>query len=355
MKSADIEFHSVHKRYGSFVALDNVSLRIESGEFFALLGPSGSGKSTLLGALAGFIPLTGGDITVNQKRIDGMPPHKRNIGMVFQHYSLFPFLTVAENVAFPLDIRGMAKQAKADAVAKMLDMVRLSDFAERYPKQLSGGQQQRVALARAAVYDPPLLLMDEPLGALDKKLREEMQYEIKSFHSKIGSSILYVTHDQEEAASMADRIAIMKDGRLTQCGTPRELYERPNSAFVANFLGEANVFEIVKGQENVEGFAITRCGLRIRQNTAAPYSAELRALIRPEQIQFCEGGSGANCYSGFIEDVVYFAGFVRYRVRVLEGPVVTIRYPLHSITDRPIGMPVSIGWNADDTRFIRGD
>jgi len=353
MRGAELEFRNAAKNYGAFVALEPTSIHIDTGEFFALLGPSGSGKSTLLGTVAGFVPLSGGDIMLNGERIDNLPPYKRNIGMVFQHYSLFPFRTVAQNVAFPLEMRKRNKTEITEAVSRMLEMVRLSHLGERYPKQLSGGQQQRVALARAAVYDPPLLLMDEPLGALDKKLREEMQYEIRSFHRKIGSTVLYVTHDQEEAAAMADRMAIMNRGQIEQCGSPRELYDKPRNAFVANFLGEANIFHLDDDQPERDGFAFTKEGIAIRRNPTTPRPPKLVACVRPEQVLFLDRESPGNSYDGAIEDVVYFAGYVRYRIRVDNGPTILTRSPLDAQADRrPIGCKVRIGWAVDDTKFI---
>lgn len=353
MNGAKLEFRNAAKNYGDFTALQPTSIAIEPGEFFALLGPSGSGKSTLLGTVAGFVPLSDGDILLNSARIDGLPPYKRNIGMVFQNYSLFPFRTVAQNVAFPLELRGEPKSRISDLVTRMLEKVRLSHLGDRFPKQLSGGQQQRVALARAAIYDAPLLLMDEPLGALDKKLREEMQYEIKTFHREVGSTVLYVTHDQEEAASMADRMAIMNNGRLEQCGSPRELYDKPCNAFVANFLGEANIFHIDGSNHNCDGFAHTREGLAIRQTQSSVNEDNTVACIRPEQIRFSEAGEVGNNYSGVIVDVVYYAGYIRYRVQVTDQCIVSIRTPLTSgATARPVGTQVNIGWDEADTKFI---
>ena len=245
-RGAALEFAGLGKRYGAVAALLPTDLTIAPGEFFAVLGPSGSGKSTLLGTVAGFVAPSGGRVLIDGIDITAAPPHRRNIGMVFQNYALFPYLSVAQNIAFPLKMRRLKRAEIAARVTRALEMVRLAGFADRMPAQLSGGQQQRVALARAAVYDPPLLLMDEPLGALDKNLREEMQEELRQFHRGVGATILYVTHDQQEAASMADRMAIMNHGAIEQVGPPHELYERPRNSFVARFLGEANMFGIVR-------------------------------------------------------------------------------------------------------------
>ena len=219
------------------MALQPTSMTVAPGEFFALLGPSGSGKSTLLGTIAGFVAPSGGRVLVDGTDITGMSPHRRNIGMVFQNYALFPYLTVAQNIAFPLKMRRLPKSEITPRVDRALEMVRLGGFGPRMPAQLSGGQQQRVALARAAVYDPPLLLMDEPLGALDKNLREEMQEELRQFHHTVGATILYVTHDQQEAASMADRIAIMNHGKAEQIGSPHEVYDATEQQFRRPLFG----------------------------------------------------------------------------------------------------------------------
>ncbi|MBE9554440.1 MAG: ABC transporter ATP-binding protein, partial [Proteobacteria bacterium] len=236
-----VRFIDVQKSYdGEILVVKNLNLDIARGEFLTMLGPSGSGKTTCLMMLAGFEPATNGDITLNGKPINNVPPHKRGIGMVFQNYALFPHMTVAENLAFPLEVRRMSKDEIESRVTRALEMVRLPEMAGRRPGQLSGGQQQRVAVARALVFDPDLVLMDEPLGALDKNLREEMQYEIKHIHESLGVSVVYVTHDQSEALTMSNRIAVFDDGIVQQLSTPDALYERPENAFVAQFIGENN-------------------------------------------------------------------------------------------------------------------
>ncbi len=239
-----ISLQQLSKTYGGgAVGVRDVSLEIRRGTFVSLLGPSGSGKTTTLMMLAGFEEPDGGRVVVEGRDMAGVPPYERNLGMVFQNYALFPHMTVGDNVAFPLEVRGMARAARQEAVARALTLVQLDGYAERYPRQLSGGQQQRVALARALVYDPPVLLMDEPLGALDKKLRRHMQTELKALQRKLGITVVYVTHDQEEAMSMSDVIAVMHQGRVAQFGSPAELYARPNSVFVADFLGETNFLD----------------------------------------------------------------------------------------------------------------
>ncbi|TIT77597.1 MAG: ATP-binding cassette domain-containing protein, partial [Mesorhizobium sp.] len=231
-RGAAIDLESVTKAYGAFKALDGVSLRIEPGEFMTLLGPSGSGKTTTLNVIAGFTDVSSGKLLVGGNSVVGVPAHKRNIGVVFQHYALFPHMTVGRNVAYPLTLRGVGQDERKARVAKALDMVKMGDFAHRYPSELSGGQQQRVALARAIVFDPPL-------GALDKKLREWLQLEIKRIHRELGTTFVYVTHDQEEALVLSDRIAVFNRGRIEQVGTGRQLYDEPATLFVGRFIGDS--------------------------------------------------------------------------------------------------------------------
>ena len=239
-----VSIRSAAKRYGPVVALDDVSLDIAPGEFVSLLGPSGSGKTTLLGILGGFVQPSSGAVWVGERDITFAPPHKRDIGIVFQNYALFPHMSVGENVAFPLRARRQPKATWAKKVADALAMVELSGYENRGIGQLSGGQRQRVALARAMVFEPQLILMDEPLSALDKQLRETMQIELRRLHRKLGATIVYVTHDQREALTMSDRVAVLKNGRLVQIDTPERLYDRPCDAFVASFIGEATLLAV---------------------------------------------------------------------------------------------------------------
>jgi putative spermidine/putrescine transport system ATP-binding protein len=344
---APVVFQGVGKTYGPLTALHQTTLGVEAGEFFALLGPSGSGKSTLLGTVAGFVPPSRGRVLIGDVDITSVPPHRRNIGMVFQNYALFPYLTVFGNIAFPLQMRRLPRTEIDRRVRRILDVVRLPGLADRLPGQLSGGQQQRVALARAAVYDPPVLLMDEPLGALDKNLREEMQDEIRQFHRAIGATILYVTHDQQEAASMADRMAIMNHGRLEQVGPPRALYDLPCNAFVASFLGEANLFRI-----------IDRDGNRLRTEPGLALAASggpgAIACVRPEHLVITASPPGhANAFSGTVDDVVHGAGTIRYRVRLAPDCIVTIRAkPDRRAPDFTVGDRVGVGWDAEDTLIL---
>jgi putative spermidine/putrescine transport system ATP-binding protein len=353
---AAVSFIGLEKRYGTVKALMPTTLEILSGEFFAIIGPSGSGKSTLLGVTAGFIPASAGQILVNGRDLVGEPPYTRNIGMVFQNYSLFPHMTVAENIAFPLKMRGKPAAEIDGKVARMLEAVRLADFGSRRPQQLSGGQQQRVALARAAVYDPLLLLMDEPLGALDKNLREEMQEEIKRFQAAIGTTVIYVTHDQQEAACMADRIAVMNNGAIIQIATPRELYENPRTSFVASFLGEANLMKI----DQITGGGVNGCTARVlggrivRTASATLPPSRSALLVRPENITIGdERGAAENRFQGEIADVVYTAGSVRYRVRLGDDLVLTVRVPSrHGIVLQELGDTVTVAWRASDTIIV---
>jgi len=353
-QGAQVEYRDVAKTYGHVHALRPTSLAIEPGEFFSIIGPSGSGKTTLLGVTAGYIPPTGGQILVNGKNIVGVPPFQRNIGMVFQNYALFPHMTVGDNVGFALRMRGVGKSEVASRVKRMLDLVRLSDMAGRRPGQLSGGQQQRVALARAAVYDPLLLLMDEPLSALDKNLREAMQDEIKQFQATLGSTVLYVTHDQAEAAAMSHRIAIMNHGELAQVGSPRDLYEHPVNRFVANFLGEANLFDLSEVTAHGTGArALTTQGL-VLTSAMAPNGSAQCACVRPETLNLATGPVEAdNLLEGRIVDATYTAGSLRYRIEIAPGLVLTKRTPsVRGEALMPTGTEVRLYWRAEDTLLV---
>lgn len=283
-----LAINSVTKRFGDVTAVDGVSLDIRPGEFLTLLGPSGSGKTTLLMMIAGFQDITDGDILVGGTSVAGMAPEKREFGMVFQGYALFPHMTVARNISYPLDVRRWERARSRSRVSEMLDLVQLKGFEERYPRQLSGGQQQRVALARALSFSPKVLLLDEPLGALDRKLRVDVQEQLKAIHRQVGTTFIYVTHDQEEALTMSDRIVILNQGRIVQMGTPSELYEHPNSRFAASFLGKSNF--------------ITRQG-RVY-------------ALRPEKIDVHSKGKGrgGNAVTGRIETVTYMGSQIKLTV-----------------------------------------
>ena len=352
---AAVSIDGLGRRYGEVVALHPTTLEIAAGEFFSLIGPSGSGKTTLLGAIAGFLAPSCGDVRVDGTSIVETPPYRRNIGMVFQNYSLFPHMNVFDNIAFPLRMRKVPKSAIETRVRRMLDVVRLPDVGERMPTQLSGGQQQRIALARAAIYDASLLLMDEPLGALDKNLREEMQFEIKQFHHAIGTTIIYVTHDQDEAATMSDRIAILNRGHVEQIGTPRDLYEQPINAFVASFLGQANMFDLASVTAGPDGVisARARNGLELVAALAPATRRSLVACVRPEAIVLADRPLATpNALCGVLRDRIYTAGSIWYRI-VVGDVAIAVRKPAQRKLDQfTSGMTVYLGWDATDTLLI---
>lgn len=284
-----LTLETIVKSYdGKIRAVDGVSLAIEKGEFVTFLGPSGSGKTTTLMMIAGFERPTSGTITLSGRPIDPVPPHRRNIGMVFQNYALFPNMSVARNVGYPLRMRGVAKAQIRDKVAAMLRIVGLSAFADAEPRNLSGGQQQRVALARALVFDPDVLLLDEPLGALDKNLREQMQIEIRRIHRELGVTTVYVTHDQTEAMTMSDRIAVFNAGRIEQVASPLEIYGRPQTVFVAGFIGDNNIFPATK---NGADYAVDGLGI-VKIAGAAPGSGAHHISVRPESIRLAKSSEG---------------------------------------------------------------
>ena len=306
------------KKFGEFVAVDNVSLKVKNGEFLTLLGPSGSGKSTILMMIAGFQTPTFGKILLNGENILFKPSHKRNIGVAFQNYALFPHMTVFNNIAFPLRMRKMSKQDIDKKVRRVLEQVELTEFRYRYPKQLSGGQQQRVSLARAIVFNPPVLLLDEPLGALDKKLRESMQLEIKHLHESIGITMVYVTHDQGEALTMSDRIAVLKNGRIEQLGSPVDLYEKPRNKFVADFIGETNLITdmTVSGQHGRFTKLISSTGLEIYlAGCPTGTSGKFNLALRPERIKFLSSPEEqVNSFKVVVKETIYLGECVKYKV-----------------------------------------
>ena len=308
--SNEVIIRDAVKRYGDFTALNGVSLNIKEGEFFTLLGPSGCGKTTLLRMIAGFNSIEGGDFYFGEKRINDVPAHKRDIGMVFQNYAIFPHLTVKENVAYGLKARKVGKQEMETRVSEALELVQISHLADRKPNELSGGQQQRVALARAFVIEPSVLLMDEPLSNLDAKLRVQMRTVIKKLQRRLGITTIYVTHDQEEALAISDRIAVMKDGNIMQIGTPNEIYAKPQNPFVAGFIGVSNFLdcEVRDGRTVVQGEITVDIPLRKALSGKAKLSA------RPEQLFFSEQGMpGKVLFSTFLGD------FIEYEVELDNG------------------------------------
>ncbi|QIG48076.1 ABC transporter ATP-binding protein [Nordella sp. HKS 07] len=354
-----VRFVNVQKSYdGATLVVKNLNLDIAKGEFVTMLGPSGSGKTTTLMMLAGFEPTTSGEIFLNGQPISGMPPHKRGIGMVFQNYALFPHMTVNENLAFPLQVRRLGKSEIESRVKTALEMVELPGFGNRRPSQLSGGQQQRVAVARALVFDPDLVLMDEPLGALDKQLREQMQYEIRHLHERLGITVVYVTHDQGEALTMSDRIAVFKDGIVQQLSSPAELYERPQNSFVAQFIGENNRLQGVV--EDMAGNGTCKVKLTSGEvvNASAVKVAKKgdRTLLslRPERVKINPGDSGgANVIQGSVEEIIYLGDHVRTRLAVAGQSDFIVKIPNN--TERPAlkeGTTVRIGWEPEDCRAL---
>ncbi|MCC7276490.1 MAG: ABC transporter ATP-binding protein [Alphaproteobacteria bacterium] len=337
------------KLYGSLAAVSDVSFTIERGRFVTLLGPSGSGKTTLLMAIAGFVQPTTGDILLDDRVITDLPPDKRNFGMVFQGYALFPHMTVADNVWFPLRARGIGRAAARERVAEALDLVQMGHLAGRLPTQLSGGQQQRVALARALVFRPDLLLLDEPLSALDKKLRADLQWELKELHRRLGTTFVYVTHDQAEALSMSDDIVILRDGRIEQRGGPRELYERPATRFVADFLGKSNFIRgtvRALGADSfayaVDGHAFAQAG---RPGPAAAGDPVLVAL-RPEKMAVAAARPDLpNALAGTITAFNYHGTSYHLQIATEVAGTLTVTVPAWNCPiDPALGTAVWIGW-----------
>jgi putative spermidine/putrescine transport system ATP-binding protein len=349
-----VVFDQVQKSYdGETLVVKNLNLSIAQGEFLTMLGPSGSGKTTCLMMLAGFETSTHGEIRLAGNPINDIPPHKRGIGMVFQNYALFPHMTVAENLAFPLQVRKMNKATTRDKVAKALDMVQMGEFGDRRPSQLSGGQQQRVALARALVFEPELVLMDEPLGALDKQLREHMQYEIKHIHERLGVTVVYVTHDQSEALTMSDRIAVFDDGVIQQLAPPAVLYEKPDNAFVASFIGENNkltaqIDSIANGIANVTidgGNQVQALAINCGDNGNTMLS------IRPERVLL--SSDAPNRLDGKVLELIYLGDHIRCRMAVAGHDEFIVKVPNSSDhAALTVGETCPVGWVTEDCRAL---
>lgn len=360
VKGAEIQITDLVKTYGSFKAIDKVSLTVKAGEFLTLLGSSGSGKTTTLMAVAGFVEPDSGEIRLDGKDLSSLAPEKRGLGIVFQNYALFPNYDVFENIAFPLRLRRVPKQEIDKLVWNALELIDLTSCAKRRISELSGGQQQRVALARAFVFSPPVLLMDEPLGALDRKLREQLQSEIKKIQRNLGVTVIYVTHDQEEALAMSDRIAIMSHGRIAQLGTPEEVYEQPSSPFVAGFLGESNLFPVsVSGQEGdslqlkAEGdhtFLGRWGGL---DHGTDHRKTNTVAMVRPESFRLHSGAEGSgNKLRAEILQRDFLGPSVRLTVASSFGEVIA-RIPRRDYSaELEVGSTIDLTWNADETRVF---
>lgn len=359
--TAFVRFEDVQKSYdGEALVVKNLNLDIEQGEFLTMLGPSGSGKTTCLMMLAGFETATHGNILINGKKIDNTAPHKRGIGMVFQNYALFPHMSVAENLAFPLEVRKMGRSDIQQRVKRVLDMVELSDLGDRMPAQLSGGQQQRIAVARALVFEPSLVLMDEPLGALDKNLREQMQYEIKHIHERLGVTVVYVTHDQSEALTMSNRIAVFDDGVVQQLDAPNKLYEHPGNAFVAAFIGENNRL-VGTVTETRQGVCMVQLdnGDRVRASAVNidGVGARTTLSLRPERVLVIPEKDMPehvdNVFEAEVLELIYLGDHIRARVRVCGDDEFIVKVPNTGIGSRlSEGRRIDVGWSVEDCHAL---
>ena len=359
-----IELVDVTKRYGDAVALDGISLRIDAGEFFCLLGPSGCGKTTTLNLIGGFIPLTSGELRIEGRRVNDLPPHQRNVNTVFQNYALFPHMSVAENVAFGLRMEGLSRDEIDRRVDEYLDLVGLADLHDRLPTQLSGGQAQRVALARALAKRPAVLLLDEPLGALDLKLRKQMQVELSRIHRQVGTTFVFVTHDQEEALSMSTRIAVMAGGRVRQIGTPREIYEGPVDRFVADFIGELNFLD-GRMTDAVDGPRF-----QLRDGTlvaaAAPATGATNGhaslMIRPEALEVGRLAQTSNgptvVIPGRATNIAFMGNHTRITVETDAGVLVALRFRGDSdegaVEEEMLDREVQVWWDPRESTVVAG-
>jgi putative spermidine/putrescine transport system ATP-binding protein len=357
--TAKLIVKDLRKTYGPVVALTDASLEVKAGEFLTLLGPSGSGKTTMLMIIAGLVQPDSGEVWIDGKLATYAPSFKRDLGMVFQNYALFPHMTVAENIGFPLRMRRMGQAAIDREVRRVLDIVRLPHVADRLPRALSGGQQQRIALARCIVYSPSIILMDEPLGALDKKLRDEMQLEIKRLHTELGITVLYVTHDQEEAMVMSDRICLMNDARIEQLGTPADLYFRPRSLFAADFLGESNIFDAavasidgghatlqIAGAGDSRITAVAREGMKAGQ--------QVKLMVRPECLSVLGDGERAeNEIQAGLKDIIMVGGITKHYAQLPDGKeIVAARLTRGPIAAANPGQALRLGWSAGSSVLL---
>jgi len=362
--AGSVELRSLTKTYGSAVAVDDLSLHVRPGEFLSLLGPSGCGKTTTLRMIGGFEFPDDGSIQISGRNVENLPPHKRPVNTVFQAYALFPHMKVADNVAYGLRRSGVPKSDMADRVSRALDMVRMTAFATRKPAQLSGGQQQRVALARALVNRPAVLLLDEPMSALDRKLREEMQVELKLLQHELGTTFIFVTHDQEEALSMSDRVAVMKDGRIEQIGTASGVYDAPESAFVAGFIGRQNSFAGTITSFDGDGVTVRTNGLSLyssrptKGDVPAASGAEVSAAVRPESVAVTAAGpesntdTAVNTVAGTLLGVSELGHSLQLVVSTREDDQVLARLPRAANPPTELGSPVLCSWSADAVRIF---
>ncbi len=351
----DIKLENIRKHFGrGVVALDDVSVSIEPGEFVTILGPSGSGKSTMLGLIAGLTNPTSGTIRIAGSDVTHLPANRRNIGLVFQSYALFPTMNVFDNVAYPLSVRRIEKHERRERVAQALELVHLLGYEKRMPSELSGGQQQRVALARALVFGPDVMLLDEPLGALDRSLREKMQVELKAIQRDVGTTTVMVTHDQEEALSLSDRIVVLNEGRIEQIGTPAELYGRPRTRFVAEFLGLSNTFEGRLASSD-DGAYIDVAGTPFPcEPSDFAVGDHVSALLRPERLQLHPGRRSGESLFGVLQQAVFLGSTVRYHVKtdsLIEIVVVSSDQDIKHVP----GDEVSVSWDKRDLWIMGGD
>ena len=348
-----VDIRSASKNYDAVRALDDVTLTVAPREFVSLLGPSGSGKTTLLGILGGFIQPSSGSIHFGDRDVTLVPPHQRDIGVVFQNYALFPHMNVGENVAFPLRARRLPKATWPDKVRAALAMVGLSDYEQRHISQLSGGQRQRVALARAMIFEPRLILMDEPLSALDKQLREAMQIELRELHRRIGATIIYVTHDQREALTMSDRVAILKDGRLVQIDAPERLHDYPADSFVASFIGEASLLPV----RRIDASSVALGPVVLRSARIVPTAEALMLAVHSEKLLIDGDDADAACnrLTGKVTDVVYQGESLRIFLELPDGTSLSLRQPSHYAAARripPIGDALTVRLHPEDTIVV---
>ncbi|HXX85039.1 MAG TPA: ABC transporter ATP-binding protein [Casimicrobiaceae bacterium] len=347
---ADVRLAAVRKSFGSVVAVADVDLEIPRGTIFSLLGPSGCGKTTTLRLIAGFERPDAGEVYIRGQCVTPIPPYRRNFSMVFQSYALFPHLSVAENVAFGLRMRGMAREHRARAVSEALELVKLGALADRYPRQLSGGQQQRVALARAIVIKPAVLLLDEPLGALDKMLREEMQIELRNLQQRLGITAVFVTHDQEEALTLSDRVAVMRNGVIEQTGAPREMYDRPRNEFVAGFLGASNFIDgTIVARDGGTAIVETPAG-RLSLLASAGIGERVRIAIRPERLRM-EPAAAAGLPAR-IRDIVYRGPVTHFYLDSAGGPLLS--YQQNAGASWSVGDEVRCAWDAESAVVLDG-
>lgn len=359
LRGTTLRVEGLSKWYGEHRVVDTVSFTVERGQFFTLLGPSGSGKTTVLKIIAGFVAQDEGAVYADDRELTAEPPHRRDVGLVFQNYALFPHMTVAANVGFPLRMRKVPSADLAGRVAQVLELVRLTGFESRYPRQLSGGQQQRVALARTLVFDPSVVLMDEPLGALDRKLREHMQLEIKHIQRRLGITVVYVTHDQEEALTLSDQIGVMRQGRLEQVGTAEELYYRPRSRFVADFIGESNFLtgRVLGGDDTSVIFETAR-GWKLRSAPVPGVTPGPAVLfVRPEKVKvIVDVTDDLNASGATLREVVFVGDSCRYHAELDTGDRLILKQ-LNSLGNSalPAGKRVTIGFRPVDARVFPGE